>query len=199
MENRKIIRIIFFVILFGLLFYIFKNFNFDYCVNYFKGYRKIKNELYKKGDSLYILKKHVWYEDNDEIEFLKLENKVALNNKLICLNEILDIETFCSVNNYYYDKKYIYFFNSKPFLSPTLNAISSKSKKLKSFCCDYVSTDNKIFFQSTEIINVDINTFKVTDETRDGCYFAKDKNHYYYKDSIVSEEYFNEVKNAIRE
>ena len=39
---------------------------------------------------------------------------------------------------------------------------------------DYVSTDNKIFFQSNEVKNAHYITFKVTNKTKEGYYYSYD-------------------------
>ena len=66
-------------------------------------------------------------------------------------------------------------------------------KKLTLFHGDYVSTDNKVYFKSKLVKNVDIKTFKVTNKSKNGFYFAYDKNKFYYKDLTITKKIFYEI------
>ncbi len=174
MENSKIILIL--VMLFSVTFSCKKN-----------DYKYIKNDLYSKNDSLLLLQKNEWHEDKEYV-LERFDSEVIYLNKIYQLKQIVDTKTFEKNNRYYYDKNNIYFYNSSPAFFPTLNAIPSKSKELIRYGYDYVSTDNKVFYQSKEIKNADCETFKVSALHKLGVNYAFDKNNFFLKDSIVIED-----------
>ena len=178
MENKKII----------LLIFIFLFFN---CVKK-NEYKKIKCDLFTKESVIYLRQKAENYELKGNFIY-NYDSLCVLNNKTILLSKIIDIKTFNRIKFYYYDKNYIYFHNWAPIYFPDLNAIPSTSKKLTLFHGDYVSTDNKVYFKSKLVKNVDIKTFKVTNKSKNGFYFAYDKNKFYYKDLTITKKIFYEI------
>jgi len=173
MENSKIIFVLL-VLLFS-------------CDKREKEYLLIKSDLFKKSDTLFI-KNTVPNMNNIRDSLTHFAFDGGFNGKVIFLKDFVDVKTFKKNNGYYSDKNYIYFYNQGPVYFPDLNIIPSQSKKLINYRGDYVSTDNKVFFQSKEIKNADYKTFKVSIEGYRGYYFANDKNNYYYKDSIISKK-----------
>lgn len=150
-------------------------------------YISLKGDLYKRNDSLFI--RNIVPNINNEKDSLKYFSiHIIYNNEETYLSNIINLKTFQKKEKYYVDKNNIYFYNESPLYFPTLNGIPSKSKKLIRFHGDYVSTDNKIFFQSNEIKNVDYKTFKVTNKTKDGYYYAYDKSNFYYKNSAITDK-----------
>jgi len=144
----------------------------------------LKGDLYKRNDTLFV--RNIVPNINNEEDSLKYFSPYVMNNdKVTYLSKIINLKTFQKKGQYYIDKNSIYFYNESPLYFPTLNRVPSESKKLIQFHGDYVSTDNKIFFQSKEIKNVDYKTFKVTDKTKDGYYYAYDRDNFYYKDTII--------------
>lgn len=173
MENRKIILLVISV-------------SFLSCKN--PQYIHVKSDLYIKNDTIFLLQKNTWKEIDNEKTIINYEYNVIYKNKVLALKDIIHIDSYTKEEKYYYDKHNIYYHNSTPGFFPALNAIPSESKKLIQFHGDYVSTDNKIFFQSNEIKHVDYNTFKVANKIKNGYYYAYDKNYFYYKDSIITDK-----------
>jgi hypothetical protein len=187
MENKKIIC-------FYFLFFIFFS-----CE---KSYKNLGNDLYQHNNKLYILQKGILCDAKtcDTLEHYDSLCFYKDRKDWLSINEFIDIPTFKKINKkYYYDKNYVYIYNNFPGCFPSLNVIKCKNKKVKFLGDEYYLIDNKIFSRSKELKNVDVKTFIVTDVSKDGECFAKDNKNYFLEDSIVSEEYFNEVKNAIRE
>jgi DKNYY family len=181
MENKKIILLIFIFLFYS-------------CIKK-NEYKKIKFDLFTKDSILYLEQKAENFEFKGKFVY-NYDSLCVLNSKIIVLNKIIDIKTFQRKKNYYIDKNHIYFHNWAPLYFPDLNAIPSRSKILILYHGDYVSTDNKVYFKSKQIKNVDIKTFKVTNKTKDGFYFAFDKNKFYYKNITITEDQYmtNKIK-----
>ncbi|WP_338359902.1 DKNYY domain-containing protein [Yeosuana marina] len=173
MENRKIIILL---ILFAFL----------SCKN--PQYNHIKSDLYSKQDTLFLLQQNNWDEKGFEKNITLYDSHVVFKSKDCELGKVVDVESFKKNDWYYYDKNNVYFHNSFPGFFPSLNAVPSKSKKLIRLGYDYVSTDDKVYYQSTEIINADYSTFKVSNLHKQGVNYGFDKDNFYYKDSIVVDE-----------
>lgn len=178
MENKKIILLIFIFLFYS-------------CMKK-KEYGKIKFDLFTKDSILFLRQKVENYEFKGKF-VIYYDSLCVLNSKAIFLNKIIDIKTFQRKKNYYIDKSHIYFHNCTPLYFPDLNAIPSKSKILILYHGDYVNTDNKVYFKSKQIKNVDIKTFKVTNKTKDGFYFAFDKNSFYYKELAITKKTFDKL------
>ena len=78
-------------------------------------YKYLKNDLYIKNDTIFLLQKGEWVESNNEIITLKhYDPFVVYANETKILNNVIDYQSFEKHEDYYTDSFNIYFHNSFP-------------------------------------------------------------------------------------